>query len=139
MQQLPVGYLVAAVDMRAIVERKVKMKTKLKINKEFEKYLYKFEDKTEKETNKEVCKILEVDTFNCHWVFKFENNYGASVIKHWGSYGFENDLFELAVLEYDEDDLNKYHLTYDTPITDDVCGHLTNKEVMELLERIRGL
>lgn len=65
--------------------------------------------------------------------FKFENGYGASVIKHYGSYGYVEDLFELAVLDSNDD------LCYETPITDDVIGYLTNDEVLELLERIRNL
>lgn len=68
--------------------------------------------------------------------FKFDNNYGASVIKHKFSYGYEEDLFELAVL-YFEDDIP--HLVYTTPITDDVIGNLTNEQVLELLERIKNL
>lgn len=68
--------------------------------------------------------------------FKFENGYGASVIKHYGSYGYEKDLFELAVLIYDGD---KFDLCYNTPITDDVIGYLTNDEVLELLEKIKNL
>ena len=67
-----------------------------------------------------------------HWWFRFPNNYGASVIKHWGSYGYEEDKFELAVLHKDM-------ITYNTPITDDVIGHLTNDEVLELLEEIKNL
>ena len=66
-------------------------------------------------------------------IFKFENGYGASVIKHYGSYGYAEDLFELAVL----DSIGR--LSYDTPITDDVIGHLTNDEVLKLLERIKNL
>ena len=85
-------------------------------------------------------KIYEVPILGIHegfkHRFKFDNNYGASVIKHYGSYGYEEDLFELAVL-YFEDDIP--HLTYTTPITDDVIGNLTNEEVLELLERIKNL
>lgn len=65
--------------------------------------------------------------------FKFENGYGASVIKHFGSYGYKDDLFELAVLD------KNGNLCYDTPITNDVIGYLTNEEVLEYLERIRRL
>lgn len=65
--------------------------------------------------------------------FKFENGYGASVVKHFGSYGYDDDLFELAVLD------EKGNIIYDTPISDDVIGHLTNEEVLELLEKIRKL
>ena len=70
------------------------------------------------------------------WMFHFENNYGASIIKHWGSYGFEDDLFELAVIKFEDDG---WDLCYDTPITDNVIGNLTNEEVLELLERIKNL
>ena len=70
------------------------------------------------------------------WIFKFENNYGASVIKHYESYGFEDDLFELAVLYFDGDN---FDLSYNTSITDDVIGYLSNDNVMEYLEKIKGL
>lgn len=79
--------------------------------------------------------IPEVHEGFHHW-FKFDNNYGASVIKHKYSYGYDDDLFELAVL-YFEDDIP--YLTYTTPITDDVIGYLTNDQVLELLERIKNL
>lgn len=69
--------------------------------------------------------------------FRFENNYGASVIKHFRSYGYEDDLFELAVLYYDEE--GKSHLTYNTPITDDVIGWLTNNDVIRYLNKIKNL
>jgi hypothetical protein len=65
--------------------------------------------------------------------FKFPNGYGASVIKHFGSYGYEKDLFELAVLDSED------NLCYTTPIANDVIGYLTNDEVLELLERIKEI
>ena len=71
------------------------------------------------------------------WLFKFDNNYGASVIKHWGSYGYEDDLFELAVLEFDKK--GNTHITYKTPITDDVVGYLTNNDVIRYLNKIKNL
>ncbi len=64
--------------------------------------------------------------------FKFENRYGASVIKRIGSYGSQYDLFEVAVLK-------DGHLCYDTEITDDVIGYLSNERVLELLQRIKTL
>ena len=67
----------------------------------------------------------------------FENNYGASVIKHWGSFGYEEDKFELAVLYFDEE--GNSQITYNTPIADDVIGHLDNDEVLELLRKIKDL
>lgn len=71
------------------------------------------------------------------YVFKFENNYGASVVKHGGSYGHSQDLWELAVLMYD--DLNNRELCYDTPITEDVEGYLTDENVRDLLAKIKEL
>ena len=74
------------------------------------------------------------------WLFKFKNCYGASVIKHRGSYGFEEDKFELAIIYfYNPFQPNKYELSYNTSITNDVIGYLTNEEVLELLERIKNL
>ena len=69
--------------------------------------------------------------------FKFDNGYGASVVKHDFSYGRENDLWELAVLRYGRDD--EFEIDYNTEITDDVVGWLTNEEVLELLGRIQKL
>lgn len=70
--------------------------------------------------------------------FKFDNGYGASVIKHKYSYGSEDDLWELAVL--DSFDVGpKGMLTYDTPITEDVEGYLTDEEVRNLLAQIKEL
>lgn len=71
-------------------------------------------------------------------VHRFENNFGASVVCHDSSYGREEGLKELAVLKfpYGTDD---YELTYDTEITNDVIGHLTDEDVNELLTRIEAL
>lgn len=64
-------------------------------------------------------------------VIKFSNGYGASVVDGQGSYGLE-----LAVLVFDG---NSYSLTYNTPITDDVLGHLTNEELIKTLHDIKQL
>lgn len=71
------------------------------------------------------------------YLFRFENDYGASVIKHSGSYGHEADLWELAVVKFNDD--GDWDLCYSTQITDDVIGHLTDDEVVDLLRRIREL
>ena len=73
---------------------------------------------------------------NYRYIFRFENNYGASVIKHLGSYGYERDRFELAVLDFDGD---TWDITYDTTIADDVLGYLMNKDVLEYLKDIKEL
>lgn len=69
--------------------------------------------------------------------FRFPNDYGASVIKHKVSYGYEQDLFELAVLSFHDKD--KGELCYSTEITDDTIGWLDNDKVLGLLERIKSL
>lgn len=72
-----------------------------------------------------------------HYVFRFQNGYGASVIKHPYSYGHEEDLWELAVIEHCDD--GKWHIVYETPITDDVIGYQTDEEIVELLQSIKEL
>jgi hypothetical protein len=71
------------------------------------------------------------------YIFRFKNDYGASVIKHNGSYGHELDLWELAVIKFENDD--EWHLNYDTAVTDDVIGRLTDDQVRFLLEQIKEL
>ena len=63
----------------------------------------------------------------------FENGYGASVVKHSGSYGGNQGLYEIAVLDSDGD------LCYDTPITDDVIGYANEDKVKDTLDRIKSL
>lgn len=64
-------------------------------------------------------------------LYEFPNGYGASVINHTYSYGLE-----LAVIYWRGEE---FDLVYDTPITDDVIGHLTNERVEELLLKIENL
>ena len=70
-------------------------------------------------------------------MFRFKNNFGASLIKHDGSYGYNIDLWELAVIRFYKND--EWYVTYDTDITDDVIGDLSDEEVRELLTRIQEL
>jgi hypothetical protein len=63
----------------------------------------------------------------------FENGYGASVVQTFFSYGGEEGLYELAVLD------SNGQLTYSTPVTDDVEGRLTEDDVTKLLEQIQKL
>jgi len=64
---------------------------------------------------------------------KFSNGYGASIIRHSFSYGNRQGLWELAVLDSDGD------ITYDTPITDNVLGYLTEEDVENTLNEIKAL
>lgn len=71
------------------------------------------------------------------YIFRFDNSYGASVVKFDHTYGYDLDLWELAVIWIDEN--GDCSLVYDTPVTDDVIGYLTDAEVCELLGEIRDL
>ena len=71
-----------------------------------------------------------------HYIFKFENNLGASVIKHVGSYGFSEDLWELAAIKFKDDD--DWDLCHITEIDVDIEGSLTDEAVRNLLERIKN-
>jgi hypothetical protein len=73
------------------------------------------------------------------YVFRFANYYGASVVKHRGSYGHNIDMWELAVIKFENDDNDSWDLNYDTPITSDVVGYLTDDEVRDLLTQIKEL
>lgn len=71
----------------------------------------------------------------------FSNGYGVSVVKFTapfgsGSYGGDKGLYELAVLEGNEFDCE---LCYETPITDDVIGYLTENEVEDLMNQVSKL
>lgn len=66
----------------------------------------------------------------------FENNYGASIVKHKFSYGSHNNLFEIAVLQ---GTIESWDITYDTPITSDVLGYQTSEDVRNVLEEISNL
>lgn len=61
-------------------------------------------------------------------VVHFPNGYSASLVDHDHSYGLE-----LAVLDPDG------KLTYDTHITDDVIGHLTEDAALDLVTQISKL
>jgi len=66
-------------------------------------------------------------------VYKFDNGYGASVVKHDMSFGGRKGLYEIAVLDNDGD------LCYDTDITNDTVGHLRLRDVEQYLAEISML
>lgn len=69
-------------------------------------------------------------------IYKFDNDMGASVIKHDYSYGGDQGLWELAVTQYEGED---WHINYNTPITSDVEGYLSWEDVENLLNKISEL
>jgi hypothetical protein len=64
---------------------------------------------------------------------RFDNGYGASVVCTPYTYGGKDGLYELAVFG------NDGHITYDTPITNDVLGYLSEQDVTEILIKIQQL
>jgi hypothetical protein len=63
----------------------------------------------------------------------FDNGYGVSVVRTSWSYGGKDGLYELAVL-----DENGY-LTYNTSVTNDVIGYLSEEEVSNTMEQVQKL
>ncbi len=63
--------------------------------------------------------------------FQFANGWGASVIRHSGSCGGRNGLWELAVIDASGE------LHNDTPVTGDVLGWQTDDEILALLDNIK--
>jgi hypothetical protein len=70
-------------------------------------------------------------------LYRFKNNYGASVVKGEHTYGGDEGLWELAVVHFDTS--GGFNLCYTTPITSDVEGHLDDDAVEELLAKIEAL
>ena len=63
----------------------------------------------------------------------FDNGFGVSVVSHTYSYGGKNGLFEIAFLDKDG------NLTYDTPVTNDVIGYLTEEDVTDVMKQVQEL
>jgi hypothetical protein len=63
----------------------------------------------------------------------FDNGYGVSVVSHSYSYGGRDGLYEIAVLDSDD------NLTYDTPVTNDVIGYLTEEDVTDVMKQVQEL
>ena len=68
----------------------------------------------------------------------FDNHYGVSVIKGPYSYGGKQGKYELAILVMKPGDIYS-ELCYDTPITNDVIGYLTETEITKLMKQVSEL
>ena len=64
---------------------------------------------------------------------QFDNGFGVSIVKHQYSYGGKDGLYEIAVLDSEE------QITYDTPITNDVLGYLSEEDVERHVNDIKDL
>lgn len=96
------------------------MTLELQIDDHFKQYMIeKFEDELK----------------GIHYIFKFPNDYGASVIKGKYTYGCERDLWEMGLIFFNEN--GDWLITYERDFDDDVKGYLTDDNVNELLEKIK--
>ena len=66
-------------------------------------------------------------------IVQFPNGYGASIVQGEHTYGGKDGLYEIAVFGKDG------HISYSTPITDDVLGYLSEEEVEKTLTDIKNL
>lgn len=66
-------------------------------------------------------------------IVQFPNGYGASIVQGEYTYGGKDGLYEIAVFGKDG------HISYSTPITDDVLGYLSEEEVEKTLIDIKNL
>ena len=69
-------------------------------------------------------------------LYKFPNGFGASVVFHIGSYGYEQGLCEIAVICWLGEE---WEITYSTSVTDDVIGYLDSEQRDRTLEDIFNL
>ena len=69
-------------------------------------------------------------------IYHYSNGYGASIVQSPFSYGGDEGLWEVAVLKKEGDG---WPLTYDTPITGDVLGYLSQEGVVATLKAISEL
>lgn len=95
---------------------------------------------TEKPTNNLNTVVFEELDFQPHpagmgqqCIVQFSNGYGASIVQGPHTYGGSKGLYELAVFGKDGG------ITYDTPITDDVLGYLSEQDVEKTLLEIKNL
>ena len=66
----------------------------------------------------------------------FPNGYGVSVVQFTTPFGAGSGLYELAVIKGVEEN---WEICYDTPITGDVIGYLSEEEVEDLLLQVENL
>ena len=63
----------------------------------------------------------------------FDNGYGATIVQGPHTYGGADGLYELAVVGKNDE------ISYDTPVTGDVEGYLSEAQVTDLLIKIQQL
>lgn len=71
----------------------------------------------------------------------FDNGYGVSVVRFYidkrpGSYTEGDDDWELAVLKGTDE---KWAITFETEVTEDVLGYLSKDDVTEAMKKVQEL
>jgi hypothetical protein len=82
---------------------------------------------------------MEIKNNGNQALHKFDNGYGASVVSNAMSYGGDKGLYELAVIKFDNNEDDSWSIDYESGITDDVIGHLTENKVQHILTEIEAL
>lgn len=72
-------------------------------------------------------------------LYRFDNGFGASVVRFRGSFGGTEGKWELAVIHYTGEDEYSFEVRYDTAVTHSLLGFLSDAEVEELLTKIEAL
>ena len=98
----------------------------LKLNDEFKEFV---------DSRIEVEDMLDPTRKGVKYRVYFPNGYGASIIKTSGSYGYEKDLWELALFS-NRDGIGKWNIEYAELVGDDVLGYLTDEQVNKVLKYI---
>jgi hypothetical protein len=69
-------------------------------------------------------------------LFRFDNNYGVSLVSNSFSYGNKQEKFEIAIIKFNSEDGDNFELTYDTHITNDVLGYQSKEDVISVIEKV---
>lgn len=73
------------------------------------------------------------------WLFRFSNNYGASVISGYGAYSDKDHPYELGVVLFLASE-DRFCLVYPSHLCNgDVIGHLDAEDVGFILNKIKEL
>jgi hypothetical protein len=94
--------------------------------------------KTIKDFNKYIVDLNAIN-HGMGVIFRFDNEYGISLVCHSFSYGNKNDEFEIAVIKFNSEDNEDWDIVYNTEITNDVLGYVTKEDVIEIIQKVINL
>lgn len=90
------------------------------------------EQKDDFESNPALKELYEQGKNDIQCRMYFDNGFGVSIIRGHLTYGGDKGLYELAIMSSDG-------LQYNTAITEDVMGYLTEKEVEQIVYSVQCL